>query len=248
MHKIVLLRHGQSTWNLENRFTGWTDVDLSDQGRAEAAAAGKLLREEGFEFDLVYTSVLKRAIRTMWLALDELDQMWLPVIRDWRLNERHYGGLQGLNKAETAEKHGEEQVKIWRRAFDIAPPPLEESDDRYPGHDRRYAGLSKAELPLTESLKDTIARFVPYWNDVIAPQVKSGRRVLIVAHGNSLRALVKHLDNISDADIINLNIPTGIPLMYELDDNLKPLASRYLGDPEAARKAAEAVANQGKAK
>lgn len=248
MHKIVLLRHGQSTWNLENRFTGWTDVDLSDQGRAEAAAAGKLLREEGFEFDLVYTSVLKRAIRTMWLALDELDQMWLPVIRDWRLNERHYGGLQGLNKAETAEKHGEEQVKIWRRAFDIAPPPLEESDDRYPGHDRRYAGLSKEELPLTESLKDTIARFVPYWNDVIAPQVKSGRRVLIVAHGNSLRALVKHLDNISDADIINLNIPTGIPLMYELDDNLKPLASRYLGDPEAARKAAEAVANQGKAK
>ncbi len=248
MHKIVLLRHGQSTWNLENRFTGWTDVDLSDQGRAEAAAAGKLLREEGFEFDLVYTSVLKRAIRTMWLALDELDQMWLPVIRDWRLNERHYGGLQGLNKAETAEKHGEEQVKIWRRAFDIAPPPLEESDDRYPGHDRRYAGLSKEELPLTESLKDTIARFVPYWNDVIAPQVKSGKRVLIVAHGNSLRALVKHLDNISDADIINLNIPTGIPLMYELDDNLKPLASRYLGDPEAARKAAEAVANQGKAK
>lgn len=248
MHKIVLLRHGQSTWNLENRFTGWTDVDLSDQGRAEAATAGKLLREEGFEFDLVYTSVLKRAIRTMWLALDELDQMWLPVIRDWRLNERHYGGLQGLNKAETAEKHGEEQVKIWRRAFDIAPPPLEESDDRYPGHDRRYAGLSKEELPLTESLKDTIARFVPYWNDVIAPQVKSGKRVLIVAHGNSLRALVKHLDNISDADIINLNIPTGIPLMYELDDNLKPLASRYLGDPEAARKAAEAVANQGKAK
>lgn len=248
MHKIVLLRHGQSTWNLENRFTGWTDVDLSDQGRDEAAKAGKLLKEEGYEFDLVYTSVLKRAIRTMWLALDELDQMWLPVIRDWRLNERHYGGLQGLNKAETAEKHGEDQVKIWRRAFDIAPPPLEESDDRYPGHDRRYAGLTKEQLPLTESLKDTIARFVPYWNDVIAPQVKSGKRVLIVAHGNSLRALVKHLDGISDADIINLNIPTGIPLMYELDENLKPLASRYLGDPEAARKAAEAVANQGKAK
>lgn len=247
MHKIVLLRHGQSTWNLDNRFTGWTDVDLSDQGRQEAAAAGKLLKEEGFEFDLVYTSVLKRAIRTMQIAMDELDQMWVPVIRDWRLNERHYGALQGLNKAETAAKHGEEQVKIWRRAFDIAPPELEESDPRFPGHDRRYAGLTKDQLPRTESLKDTIARFVPYWTDVIAPQVAAGRRVIIVAHGNSLRALVKYLDGISDADIISLNIPTGIPLMYELDADLKPVSSRYLGDPEAAKRAAEAVANQGKA-
>lgn len=247
MHKIVLLRHGQSTWNLDNRFTGWTDVDLSDQGRQEAAAAGKLLKEEGFEFDLVYTSVLKRAIRTMQIAMDELDQMWVPVVRDWRLNERHYGALQGLNKAETAAKHGEEQVKIWRRAFDIAPPELEESDPRFPGHDRRYADLAKEQLPRTESLKDTIARFVPYWTDVIAPQVAAGRRVIIVAHGNSLRALVKYLDGISDADIISLNIPTGIPLMYELDANLKPVSSRYLGDPEAAKRAAEAVANQGKA-
>ena len=247
MHKVVLLRHGQSTWNLDNRFTGWTDVDLSDQGRQEAAAAGKLLKEERFEFDLVYTSVLKRAIRTMQIAMDELDQMWVPVIRNWRLNERHYGGLQGLNKAETAAKHGEEQVKIWRRAFDIAPPELEESDPRFPGHDRRYADLTKEQLPRTESLKDTIARFVPYWTEVIAPQVAAGRRVIIVAHGNSLRALVKYLDGISDADIISLNIPTGIPLMYELDANLKPLSSRYLGDPEAAKRAAEAVANQGKA-
>ena len=248
MHKIILLRHGQSTWNLENRFTGWTDVDLSEQGMKEASDAGKLLRAEGFEFDLVYTSVLKRAIRTMWIALDEMDQMWLPVIRNWRLNERHYGGLQGLNKAETAAKHGEDQVKIWRRAYDIPPPPLEESDERYPGKDRRYAGLSKSELPLTESLKDTVARFVPYWEETIAPQVKAGKRVLIVAHGNSLRALVKHLDNISDKDIIELNIPTGIPLMYELDANLKPIRNTYLGDPEAAKKAAEAVAKQGAVK
>lgn len=247
MHKIVLLRHGQSTWNLDNRFTGWTDVDLSDQGRQEAAAAGKLLKEEAFEFDLVYTSVLKRAIRTMQIAMDELDQMWVPVVRNWRLNERHYGGLQGLNKAETAAQHGEEQVKIWRRAFDIAPPELEESDPRFPGHDRRYADLAKEQLPRTESLKDTIARFVPYWTEVIAPQVAAGKRVIIVAHGNSLRALVKYLDGISDADIISLNIPTGIPLMYELDADLKPLSSRYLGDPEAAKRAAEAVANQGKA-
>jgi len=247
MHKVVLLRHGQSTWNLDNRFTGWTDVDLSDQGRQEAAAAGKLLKEEGFEFDLVYTSVLKRAIRTMQIAMDELDQMWVPVIRNWRLNERHYGGLQGLNKAETAAQHGEEQVKIWRRAFDIAPPELEESDPRFPGHDRRYADLTKEQLPRTESLKDTIARFVPYWTEVIAPQVAAGKRVIIVAHGNSLRALVKYLDGISDADIISLNIPTGIPLMYELDADLKPVSSRYLGDPEAAKRAAEAVANQGKA-
>ncbi len=248
MHKIVLLRHGQSTWNLDNRFTGWTDVDLSDQGRDEAKLAGQVLKADGFEFDLVYTSVLKRAIRTMQIAMDELDQMWVPVIRNWRLNERHYGALQGMNKSETAAQYGEDQVKIWRRAFDIAPPPLTEEDERYPGHDRRYADLTKDELPLTEHLKDTIARFVPYWEGVIAPQVKAGKRAIIVAHGNSLRALVKYLDGISDDDIINLNIPTGIPLMYELDENLKPISSRYLGDPEAARKAAEAVANQGKAK
>ncbi len=248
MYKIVLLRHGQSTWNLENLFTGWTDVDLSDQGRQEAKQAGVLMKEEGFEFDLIYTSVLKRAIRTMQLAVDEMDQMWVPVIRDWHLNERHYGALQGLNKAETTAKYGEEQVKIWRRSYDVPPPPLEESDPRFPGHDRRYAGLAKEELPLTESLKETVARFVPYWENVIAPQAKAGKRILIVAHGNSLRALVKHLDNISEADIINLNIPTGIPLMYELDANLKPISNRYLGDPEAAKKAAEAVANQAKAK
>ncbi|MCL4216547.1 MAG: 2,3-diphosphoglycerate-dependent phosphoglycerate mutase [Candidatus Hydrogenedentes bacterium] len=244
MYKIILLRHGQSTWNLENRFTGWTDVDLSQQGVEEARAAGKLLREEGYEFDLVYTSVLKRAIRTMWLTLDELDQMWLPVIRHWRLNERHYGGLQGLNKAETAEKHGAEQVKIWRRSYDTPPPPLEETDERYPGKDRRYADLTKDELPLTESLKDTVARFVPYWQETIAPQVKAGKRVIIVAHGNSLRALVKHLDNMSEAEILELNIPTGIPLLYELDQDLKPIRHTYLGDPEAAAKAAEAVAKQ----
>lgn len=248
MYKIILLRHGQSTWNLENRFTGWTDVDLSEQGVQEARAAGKLLREEGYEFDLVYTSVLKRAIRTMWLTLDELDQMWLPVIRHWRLNERHYGGLQGLNKAETAEKHGAEQVKIWRRSYDTPPPALEESDDRYPGKDRRYADLTKNELPLTESLKDTVARFVPYWTETIAPQVKAGKRVLIVAHGNSLRALVKHLDNMSEVEILELNIPTGIPLLYELDENLKPIRHAYLGDPEAAAKAAEAVAKQAASK
>ena len=249
MHKLILLRHGQSTWNLENRFTGWHDVDLTDQGRKEAAEAGRLLREEGFEFDLVYTSVLKRAIRTMWLALDELDQMWLPVVRDWHLNERHYGALQGLNKAETTEKHGEEQVKIWRRSFDTPPPALEESDERYPGHDRRYAGLGKDDLPLSESLKDTIARFMPYWENTIAPEIRAGKRVLIVAHGNSLRALVKYLDGIGDDDIVGVNIPTGIPLLYELDADLKPAGpSRYLGDPEAAKKAAEAVANQAKAK
>lgn len=247
MHKLVLIRHGQSTWNLENRFTGWTDVDLSEQGRREAQSAGKILKEEGYEFDLVYTSVLKRAIRTMWLTLDELDQMWLPVVRDWRLNERHYGALQGLNKSETAAKHGEDQVKIWRRSYDIPPPPLEEEDPRNAARDRRYAGLSKEEIPLTESLKETVARFVPYWEETIAPQVASGKRVLIVAHGNSLRALVKHLDRISEEDIIGLNIPTGVPLVYDLDEDLKPLGHRYLGDPEAIRKAAEAVANQGKA-
>lgn len=247
MHKLVLLRHGQSTWNLDNRFTGWTDVDLTEQGREEARRAGKLLKDEGFEFDLVYTSVLKRAIRTMYLALDELDQLWLPVIRDWRLNERHYGALQGLNKAETTAKHGEEQVKIWRRSYSTPPPPLDANDPRAPQHDRRYADLKPSELPLTESLKETVARFVPYWESDIAPQVGAGKRVLIVAHGNSLRALVKHLDKISDEDIVELNIPTGIPLLYELDANLKPLGSRYLGDPEEARRAAEAVANQSKA-
>lgn len=248
MYKLVLIRHGQSIWNLENLFTGWTDVDLSEQGIREAHDAGKLLQEEGFEFDLVYTSVLKRAIRTMQIVMDELDQMWVPVIRHWRLNERHYGALQGLNKAETAARYGEDQVKIWRRSYDVSPPALEPSDPRWPGHDRRYHGLSQAELPLTESLKDTVARFVPYWEQEIAPKILAGTRVIIVAHGNSLRALVKHLDNISDQDIINLNIPTGIPLLYELDDRLKPVSSRYLGDPEVARKAAEAVANQAKSR
>ncbi len=247
MHKLVLVRHGQSTWNLENRFTGWTDVDLSEQGRREALDAGNVLREENYEFDLVYTSVLKRAIRTMWIALDALDQMWLPVVREWRLNERHYGALQGLNKSETAAKHGEEQVKIWRRSYDVPPPPLEADDERNAAHDRRYANLDAADIPLTESLKETVARVVPYWENVIAPQVASGKRVLIVAHGNSLRALVKYLDNISEGDIIGLNIPTGVPLVYDLDEDLKPLGHRYLGDPEAIRKAAEAVANQGKA-
>ncbi len=247
MHKLVLIRHGQSTWNLENRFTGWTDVDLSDQGNHEAHEAGKTLLSEGYEFDLVYTSVLKRAIRTMWHVLDELDQMWLPVIRDWRLNERHYGALQGLNKAEMAAKHGEQQVKIWRRSYDIPPPPLEPEDERNAAHDRRYAGLDKGDIPLTESLKETVARFVPYWENTIAPQVQSGKRVLIVAHGNSLRALVKHLDGISEDDIVGLNIPTGVPLVYDLDESLQPLGHRYLGDPEAIKKAAEAVANQGKA-
>jgi 2,3-bisphosphoglycerate-dependent phosphoglycerate mutase len=248
MHRLVLLRHGQSTWNLENRFTGWTDVDLSDLGREEARRSGEVLRREGFEFDIVHTSVLKRAIRTMWIALDELDQMWLPVVRHWRLNERHYGALQGLNKAETAAKHGEEQVKIWRRSYDIPPPALTPDDERFPGRDRRYSDLAPGELPLTESLKDTVARFLPHWHDVIAENIRAGKRVFVVAHGNSLRALVKHLDNISDEEIVGLNIPTGVPLVYELDDDLRPLGHRYLGDPEAIRRAAEAVANQGKAR
>ena len=244
MYKVVLLRHGESVWNSENRFTGWTDVDLSDKGRGEAQRAGILLRDEGYTFDVAYTSVLKRAIRTCWMALDELDLLWIPVIRNWRLNERHYGQLQGLNKAETAAKHGDDQVKIWRRSFDTPPPPLTRDDPRHPGHDRRYASLSPSELPATESLKETVARFVPYWTDVIAPDVTAGKRVLIAAHGNSLRALVKYLDRISDADIIDLNIPTGIPLVYELDANLTPIRSYYLGDPEAARRAAEAVSRQ----
>lgn len=248
MFKVVLLRHGQSEWNLQNRFTGWYDVDLSDQGRKEAADAGRLMKEEGFEFDLIFTSVLKRAIRTMQIAVSEMDQMWVPVIRHWALNERHYGGLQGLDKGETAAKFGDDQVKIWRRSFDVPPPALTKDDERYPGNDRRYKDLTEAQLPLTESLKETIARFVPYWNETITPEVKSGKNILITAHGNSLRALVKHLDNISEADILNLNIPTGVPLVYELDENLKPIKNYYLGDPEAVKKAAEAVANQGKAK
>ena len=246
MYKIVLLRHGESTWNKENRFTGWTDVDLSEGGRAEAKQAGELLRREGYVFDVAYTSVLKRAIRTLWIVLDELDQMWIPVSRHWRLNERHYGALQGLNKAETAARHGEEQTKIWRRSYDIRPPALTPDDPRYPGHDPRYAKLPPTELPLTECLKDTVERFLPYWHEAIAPAVTRGERVLVTAHGNSLRALVKYLDGISDEAIVELNIPTGIPLVYELDEQLKPIGSRYLGDPDAARKAAEKVAAQAK--
>jgi 2,3-bisphosphoglycerate-dependent phosphoglycerate mutase len=248
MYKIVLLRHGESIWNKENRFTGWTDVDLTDKGKEEARNAGEVLKKEGYTFDIAYTSVLKRAIRTLWIVLDTMDLMWIPVIRNWRLNERHYGALQGLNKAETAKKYGEEQVKIWRRSYDIQPPALEKSDPRYPGHDPRYKELSESELPLTECLKDTVARFVPYWENTIAPMVKSGKKVLITAHGNSLRALVKYLDNISDNEIVELNIPTGIPLVYELDENLKPVKHYYLGNPEEIEKAAAAVAAQGKAK
>jgi 2,3-bisphosphoglycerate-dependent phosphoglycerate mutase len=246
MHTLVLLRHGESTWNKENRFTGWTDVDLTDKGREEAKAAGELLKQDGYEFDLVFTSVLTRAIRTANITLDALDQLWLPVQRSWRLNERHYGALQGLNKAETAAKHGEDQVKIWRRAYAIAPPPLSPDDPRTASRDRRYQDVPPSELPLTESLKDTVARFLPYWDEAIAPQIRAGRRVLIAAHGNSLRALVKFLDDVSDQDIVELNIPTGIPLVYELDSGLRPIRHAYLGDPEAAKKAAEAVARQGR--
>jgi 2,3-bisphosphoglycerate-dependent phosphoglycerate mutase len=248
MHTVVLLRHGESTWNKENRFTGWTDVDLTEKGRTEAVEAGRLIKAENLSLDMVYTSVLKRAIRTAFITLDELDLLWLPVERSWRLNERHYGALQGLSKAETAARHGEAQVKIWRRSYDIPPPPLTPDDPRYPGRDRRYASLSPDELPLTESLKDTVARFLPYWDETIAPTIRSGRRVLIAAHGNSLRALVKHLDQISDEAIVELNIPTGIPLVYELDATLTPLRSRYLGDAAAAQAAADAVARQGAAK
>jgi 2,3-bisphosphoglycerate-dependent phosphoglycerate mutase len=244
MHKVVLLRHGESTWNQENRFTGWTDVDLSARGLQEAQEAGRLLREGGYTFDVAYTSVLKRAIRTLWIALDILDQMWLPVAKSWRLNERHYGALQGLNKAETAAKHGEAQVKIWRRSYDIPPPALETGDPRHPSRDPRYAGLAESDLPLTESLKDTVARFLPYWHDTIAPSIRARQRVLIAAHGNSLRALVKYLDNVSEAEIVELNIPTGIPLVYELDDDLRPLGHYYLGDPLAAAAAAARVAAQ----
>jgi len=244
MKKLVLLRHGESVWNRENRFTGWTDVGLSEQGTAEAIAAGKLLAGEGFVFDVAYTSVLKRAIKTLWHVLEELDLMWIPEHRHWRLNERHYGALQGLNKAETAERHGMEQVMVWRRSYDVPPPPLSPDDPRCPGRDPRYAGLTPAELPLTESLQDTVARFLPYWHGTIAPAVAAGQRVLIAAHGNSLRALVKYLDSVPDAEIVGLNIPTGIPLVYELTDELKPIRSYYLGDAAAAEQAAKAVAAQ----
>jgi 2,3-bisphosphoglycerate-dependent phosphoglycerate mutase len=248
MHKLVLLRHGESAWNKENRFTGWTDVDLTDRGREEALRAGELLLEAGLTFDIAFTSVLKRAIRTLWIVLDRMDLMWIPVTRDWRLNERHYGALQGLNKAETAAKHSDEQVKIWRRSYDVPPPPLDITDERYPGHDRRYAGLSADQLPRTECLKDTVERFLPYWQSAIVPAIQAGQRVVIAAHGNSLRALIKHLDNVSDADIVELNVPTGVPLVYELDAQLKPTKSYYLGDQAAIAQAMAAVANQGKAK
>ncbi|MGB9150026.1 MAG: 2,3-diphosphoglycerate-dependent phosphoglycerate mutase [Burkholderiales bacterium] len=247
MKKIVLFRHGESIWNQENRFTGWTDVDLTAKGVEEARAAGRLLRQNGFAFDLAYTSVLKRAIRTLWLALDEMDAMWIPIVPDWRLNERHYGALQGLNKTETAAKFGDEQVHIWRRSYDIPPNPLSKDDERYPGKDRRYAQLTQQQLPLTECLKDTVDRVVPYWESVIAPQVKAGKSVVIAAHGNSLRALVKYLDNIGDSEIVNLNIPTAAPLVYELTDDLKPIRNYYLGDQAAIAAAMQAVANQGKA-
>jgi len=248
MYKVVLLRHGQSTWNKENKFTGWVDVDLSDKGLVEAKKSGEVLKAEGYTFDIAFTSVLKRAIRTLWITLDELDLMWIPVIRHWRLNERHYGALQGLNKAETAQKYGEEQIKIWRRSYDTQPPALEKTDERYPGNDPRYSNLTEEELPLTECLKDTVERFMPYWEETIAPTIHEGKKVLIAAHGNSLRALVKYLDNVSEEEIVGLNIPTGIPLIYELDDDLKPIKHYYLGDPDEIAKAASAVAAQGKAK
>ena len=248
MFTLVLIRHGESLWNRENRFTGWRDIDLSPQGIEEAKAAGKALREQGFEFDLAYTSVLKRAIRTLWLIQEEMDLMWIPVIRTWRLNERHYGALTGLNKIETVEKYGEQQVHIWRRSYDVPPPAYTPDNQDNPSYHRRYQEIAKSSLPMTECLKDTVARFIPYWNDEIAPVIRSGKRVMITAHGNSLRALVKHLDNISDTDIPDLNIPTGIPLVYELDDNLKPIRHYYLGDEEKVKAAMEAVKNQGKAK
>ena len=244
--KLVLLRHGESEWNKKNRFTGWTDVDLSPKGMEEARQAGKLLEKEGYQFDVAFTSVLKRAIRTLWLATDEMDLLWVPVHRSWRLNERHYGALQGLNKSETAQKYGEDQVKIWRRSYDIVPPPLTKEDERYPGHDPRYRSLSAKDLPLTESLETTVNRFLPYWNETIVPFLKQNQRVLIAAHGNSLRALVKHLDNVSQEEIVEYNIPTGVPLVYELDENLQPVKHYYLGDQEALQKAMSAVANQGK--
>lgn len=248
MTKLVLVRHGESLWNKENRFTGWTDVDLSEKGITEARQAGRVLKEQGYAFDVAFTSVLKRAIRTLWLILDEMDLMWLPVHISWRLNERHYGALQGLNKAEMAAKYGEQQVLIWRRSYAIQPPALKKSDAMYPGNDPRYRNLAEKEIPLTECLKDTVARFLPYWHEVLAPAIKSGKKVIISAHGNSLRALVKYLDNVSDDEIVHLNIPTGIPLVYELDSDLKPLKHYYLGSPEEVQKAMEAVARQGKAK
>ncbi len=244
MKRLVLLRHGESAWNKENRFTGWTDVGLSEKGVQEATEAGRVLLQEGYVFDVAFTSVLKRAIETLWLTLEGMDLMWIPVHKDWRLNERHYGALQGLNKAETAEKHGLEQTQIWRRSYDIPPPPLVPDDPRSPRKDPRYASLTPGELPLTECLKDTVARFLPYWHETIAPVVSAGQRVLIAAHGNSLRALVKYLDKISDEEIVELNIPTGIPLVYELEDDLKPIRHYYLGDPEAIKRATEAVAGQ----
>lgn len=246
MYSITLIRHGESAWNKENRFTGWTDVPLSEKGIEEARNAGRLLKAEGFNFDLAFTSVLKRAIKTLWLTLEEMDLMWIPVRNSWKLNERHYGALQGLNKADTAAKYGDDQVKIWRRSYDIRPPMLEQSDERFPGHDPRYANLKPAELPAGECLADTVARVVPYWQEVIVPEIMAGRKIIIAAHGNSLRALVKYLDNISDKDILELNIPTGVPLVYELDKDMKPLSHRYLGDAEAIAKAQAAVANQGK--
>ena len=248
MYKLVLVRHGQSTWNLENRFTGWTDVDLTDLGKAEALEAGKLLKDGGYDFDIAYTSVLKRAIKTLGIVQDVMNLDWLPVVRAWQLNERHYGSLQGLNKAEMAEKFGEAQVKVWRRSYDVPPPALELTDERHPKFDRRYASLTPEQLPATESLKITLERVLPYWTSTLAPEIKSGKRVLVVAHGNSIRALVKYLDNISEAEITELNIPTGLPLVYELDANLKPIKHYYLGDPEEAAKKAAAVANQAKAK
>ncbi|MFL7870198.1 MAG: 2,3-diphosphoglycerate-dependent phosphoglycerate mutase [Anaerolineales bacterium] len=248
MYKLVLVRHGQSTWNLENRFTGWTDVGLTEQGVAEAHEAGRLLREEGYVFDVAYTSVLKRAIKTLWIVLEEMDLEWIPVHRAWQLNERHYGALQGLNKAEMAVKFGEEQVHTWRRSYDVPPPALEPTDERHPKFDPRYASLTPEETPATESLKITLERVLPYWHSTLAPAIESGQRVLVAAHGNSLRAMVKYLDDISDEEIPGLNIPTGVPLVYELDEDLKPIKHYYLGDPEAVAKAAAAVANQAKAK
>lgn len=248
MYKVVLIRHGESVWNKENRFTGWTDVDLSDKGKEEAVKAGEVLQKEGFVFDVAYTSVLKRAIRTLNIVLDQMDLMWIPVFKNWRLNERHYGSLQGLNKSETAAKFGDQQVLIWRRSYDIPADPLTKEDPRYPGNDPRYKDMNPKDIPLTECLKDTVSRFLPFWHDTVAPMIKSGKKVIIAAHGNSLRALVKYLDNISDEQIVSLNIPTGLPLVYELDKDLKPIKNYYLGDPEEVKKAMEAVANQGKAK
>jgi 2,3-bisphosphoglycerate-dependent phosphoglycerate mutase len=246
MYKVVLLRHGESDWNKQNRFTGWTDVDLTEKGIEEAIISGQLMKEAGFIFDIAFTSVLKRAIRTLWLALDEMDLMWIPVFNTWRLNERHYGALQGLNKAETSAKFGDAQVHIWRRSYDIQPPALAVDDERYPGNDPRYATLTAEELPLTECLKDTVARFLPFWHNEAVPAIKSGKQVIIAAHGNSIRALVKYLDNVPEDEISELNIPTGVPLVYELDKDMKPIKHYYLGDPEEARKKAEAVANQAK--